>query len=102
VPIGSTGVNGPRREQAKGTKEEGSQNLDGKNGGVSSSPARVGPCVLPPDEGHVGRRVLGGGAEGEQDIAGFDEEVGEGIEEEPEQGDLGGVTCGENCVGLCR
>ncbi len=88
-------MNTPRREQAKRAKKEGRQNLDGKYGGVSSSPARVSPCVLPPDEGHVGGRMLGGGPESEQDVAGFDREVGEGIEEEPEQGDLGGVRWDE-------
>ena len=36
--------------------------------------------------------MLGGGTESEQHIAGFDGEVGEGIEEEPEESDLRGAA----------
>ncbi len=85
-------MNGPGGEQTKGTKEEGGQNLDGDDGGVPSGPARVGPRVFTPDKGHVRGGVLGGGTESEEDVPGFDGEVGEGIEEEPEKRDLRGVV----------
>ncbi len=89
MPVGPVGVYRPSGEQTERSKEESSYYLDRENGGVSSGPARVGPCVFPPDEGHTRGRVLGGGAESEKHKAGFDGEVGEGIEDEPYQRDLG-------------
>ena len=41
--------------------------------------------------------MLGGGTESEQYIAGFDGEVGEGIEEEPEESDLRGAAGWKMC-----
>lgn len=85
MSVGPAGIYRPGGEQTERSQEEGSQYLDRENGGVPSGPARVGPCVFPPNEGHIGRGVIGGGAKSEKHIASFDGEVCEGIKDEPDQ-----------------